>query len=51
MLEPAIGESTSPPTMLTNEYLAPGLGGANYEQNVIVTHTEPEIITPARIYH
>jgi Xaa-Pro dipeptidase len=30
---------------------APGLGGANYEQNVLVTDTGPEILTPARIYH
>jgi len=26
---------------------APGLGGANYENDVIVTDSGPEIITPA----
>jgi Xaa-Pro aminopeptidase len=26
---------------------APGIGGANYENNVIVTDTGPEIVTPA----
>jgi Xaa-Pro dipeptidase len=26
---------------------APGIGGANYENNVIVTHAGPEIVTPA----
>ena len=26
---------------------APGIGGANYEDNVIVTSDGPEIITPA----
>ncbi len=26
---------------------APGLGGANYENDVIVTEADPEIVTPA----
>jgi Xaa-Pro aminopeptidase len=26
---------------------APGIGGANYENNVIVTDAGPEIVTPA----
>jgi Xaa-Pro aminopeptidase len=26
---------------------APGLGGANYENNIVVTEANPEVVTPA----
>jgi Xaa-Pro aminopeptidase len=26
---------------------APSLGGANYENNIIVTENDPEVVTPA----